>query len=74
MTTDKQKATVHFCEQWLNVTFEGDINNFRQVNNFLSEYLEDAKLLYNEIPCVISLIARNSLNYIKHLDLLYVLP
>ena len=51
MTTDKQKATVHFCEQWLNVTFEGDINNFRQVNNFLSEYLEDAKLLYNEIAC-----------------------
>lgn len=51
MTTDKQKATVHFCEQWLNVTFEGDINNFRQVNNFLSEYLEEAKLLYNEIAC-----------------------
>ena len=51
MTTDKQKAAVHFCEQWLDVTFNGDINNFRQVNNFLSIYLEEAKLLYNEIKC-----------------------
>lgn len=29
MTTDKQKAAVHFCEKWLNVT---------QVSNFL--YME----------------------------------
>ena len=51
MTTNRQKAAVHFCEQWLNVTFEGDINNFRQVSNFLSIYLEKAKLLYTEIKC-----------------------
>ena len=49
MTTNKQKAAVHFCEQWLDVTFNGDINNFRQVSNFLSIYLEEAKSLYNEI-------------------------
>ena len=51
MTTGRQKATVHFCEQWLNITFNGDINNFQQVSNFLSEYLEDAKNLYEEVKC-----------------------
>ena len=51
MATDKQKAAVHFCEKWLNVTFNGDINNFQQVSNFLSEYLEEAKLTYEEIAC-----------------------
>ena len=51
MTTSRQKAAVHFCEQWLNVTFNGDINNFQQVSNFLLEYLEDAKNLYEEVKC-----------------------
>ena len=51
MTTNRQKAAVHFCEQWLDVTFNGNINNFQQVSNFLSTYLEEAKLLYNEIEC-----------------------
>jgi hypothetical protein len=51
MTTDKQKAAVYFCEKWLNVTYNGDINNFQQVSNFLSEYLEEAKLTYEEIAC-----------------------
>ena len=52
MTTGKQKAAVRFCEQWLNVTFNGDINNFNQVNTFLSNYLEEAKLLYDEIKWI----------------------
>ena len=51
MTTDKQKAAVHFCEQWLNVTFEGNINDFQQVSYFLSIYLDEAKSLYNEVKC-----------------------
>ena len=51
MTTGKQKAAVHFCEQWLDVTFEGDINNFKQVSYFLSIYLDDGKQLYDEIKC-----------------------
>ena len=51
MTTDRQKAAVHFCEQWLDVTFNGDINNFKQVSYFLSTYLDDAKQLYDEIRC-----------------------
>ena len=51
MTTDRQKAAVHFCEQWLHITFEGDINNFQQVNYFLSIYLDEAKSLCSEVSC-----------------------
>lgn len=51
MTTNRQKAAVHFCEQWLHVTFEGDINDFQQVSHFLSIYLDEAKSLYNEVSC-----------------------
>lgn len=51
MTTNRQKAAVHFCEQWLNVTFEGNINDFQQVSYFLSIYLDEAKSLYNEVKC-----------------------
>ena len=51
MTTDRQKAAIHFCEQWLNITFEGNINDRRQVSVFLGEYLQEAKNLYDEIRC-----------------------
>lgn len=50
-TQHKQEAALYFCEKWLNVTFNGDINNFQQVSNFLSEYLEEAKLTYEETAC-----------------------
>ena len=49
MTTNKQKAAVHFCEQWLNIVFEGDIEDKYQVSTFLEEYLQEAKDIYNEI-------------------------
>lgn len=51
MTTDRQKSAVHFCEEWLHITFEGDIDNRFQVSNFLSEYLDEAKMTYEEIRC-----------------------
>lgn len=51
MTTNKQRAAVHFCERWLNVTFEGNINDFQQVSYFLSIYLDEAKSLYDEVRC-----------------------
>lgn len=51
MTTDRQKASVHFCEQWLNITFNGDIEDRYQVSIFLGEYLQEAKDLYNELRC-----------------------
>ena len=51
MTTDRQKASVHFCEQCLNITFNGDIEDRYQVSIFLGEYLQEAKDLYNELRC-----------------------
>jgi hypothetical protein len=45
MTTDRQKAAVNFCEEWLHIKFEGDINNFQEVSNFLSIYLDEAKIV-----------------------------
>ena len=51
MTTDKQKAAVEFCEQWLDITFKGNIEDKHQVSIFLSEYLQEAKDLYDEIRC-----------------------
>ena len=51
MTTKRQRAAVHFCEQWLNITFEGNIEDKYQVSIFLGEYLQDAKNLYNEVRC-----------------------
>lgn len=51
MTTKRQKAAVYFCETWLNIEFKGDINNFKQVSDFLGEYLEDAKYTAMEIEC-----------------------
>ena len=44
--TERQKKAVVFIEEILDVDFEGDINNYRQVSDFLNEYLEDAKELY----------------------------
>ena len=51
ISTDRQKAAVHFCEEWLNIIFEGDIENKYQVSLFLQEYLQDAKNLYDEVKC-----------------------
>lgn len=48
MTTKRQKEAVHFCEEWLDISFEGDINNFNQVSNFLSMYLDSAKSTFND--------------------------
>ena len=43
--TERQKKAIVFIEEILDVDFEGDINNYRQVSDFLSKYLEDAKEL-----------------------------
>lgn len=41
--TDKQKRAVYFVETWLKVKFNGNINNFYDVSNFLNNYLNEAK-------------------------------
>lgn len=51
MVTDRQKNAVHFCEEWLHISFEGNINSKQDVSDFLSEYLDEAKYLYMEIRC-----------------------
>lgn len=51
MVTDRQKNEVHFCEEWLNISFEGDINSKQDVNDFLSEYFDEAEYLYMELKC-----------------------
>jgi len=49
--TSRQIAAVHFCEQWLHISFEGDIEDRQQISAFLSEHLDDAKNLYEEAAC-----------------------
>ena len=61
MTTQRQKFAVCFCEHWLNVPFEGDLDNFEQVSEYLSMYLEDAKWTAEELACEYSA-------YIDNLD------
>jgi phage/plasmid-associated DNA primase len=59
--TERQKKAVVFIEEILDIDFEGDINNYRQVSNFLNEYLEDAKELY----------AYNNSIILENCDILY---
>lgn len=51
MTTPKQKAAVAFCEKMLDVEFTDNIEDKFQVLEFLSEYLQEAKDLYDELVC-----------------------
>lgn len=48
-TTPKQIAAVNFCCEILHVEFTGNIENRKEVSLFLSEYLDDAKNLFEEI-------------------------
>lgn len=51
MTTPRQKAAIKFCEKWLDIEFTGNIDDKFQVSEFLSEYLQEAKDLYDELVC-----------------------
>ena len=59
--TERQKKAVVFIEEILDIDFKGDINNYRQVSDFLSEYLENAKELY----------AYNNSIILENCDILY---
>lgn len=50
-STAKQQAAVRYCEEWLCIEFDGDINNFNDCSLFLSIYLEDAKQAALELSC-----------------------
>ena len=47
-STERQKSAVKFVEEWLDITFTGNINSFCEVSDFLSEYLDEAKQMYDE--------------------------
>ena len=49
MTTKRQRAEVRYCENMLDIKFNGDINNFNQVSSFLNQYLEEAKIREEDI-------------------------
>lgn len=49
MTTKRQRAAVRYCENMLDIKFNGDINNFNQVSSFLNQYLEEAKIREEDI-------------------------
>lgn len=42
-STEKQRKAILFIEKWCHVTFEGDINDFYEVSDFLADYLDTAK-------------------------------
>lgn len=50
-STEKQKKAIKFCEEWCNIKFTGNINNYNEVSNFLEEFLDEAKIAYEEIKC-----------------------
>lgn len=49
MTTKRQRDAVRYCENMLDIKFNGDINNFNQVSSFLNQYLEEAKIREEDI-------------------------
>lgn len=50
-STKRQQAAVRYCEQWLYIEFDGDINSFEDCSLFLSIYLEEAKQTEMELSC-----------------------
>ena len=34
-STEKQREDIKYCEQWLNIEFEGNINSFDDCSQFL---------------------------------------
>lgn len=43
MTTQKQKNAISFCNEMLSEKFTGDIDNFKEVSNYLALHLDEAK-------------------------------
>lgn len=43
--TDRMLRAVNLCEQFLHIEFEGNRDNFKEVSDFLSKYLDEAKAI-----------------------------
>lgn len=46
--TDRMRRAMNLCEQCLHVKFEGNRDSFSEVSTFLSEYLDDAKAVWED--------------------------
>ena len=46
--TKSQVRAVHFCEMVLDIKFEGNIHNLYDIEEFLDNYLEDAKIIMED--------------------------
>ena len=50
-STKKQQAAVRYCERWLHIKFDGNINSFNDCSYFLKVYLDEAKQAKIELTC-----------------------
>lgn len=47
-STNKQKKAIQFVEKTLDITFDGNLNDFYECSDFLSDYLEEALEVIND--------------------------
>lgn len=50
-STKRQQSAVRYCEQWLCIKFDGNINSFNDCFYFLKVYLDEAKQTEMELTC-----------------------
>lgn len=50
-STNRQQKAVRYCEHWLVIEFEGNIDDFYDCSLFLRNYLDDAKQTERELYC-----------------------
>lgn len=50
-STERQQAAVRYCEQWLCIEFDGNIDSFNDCSHFLKIYLDEAKQTERELGC-----------------------
>ena len=50
-STERQRAAVRYCEQWLRIEFDGNIDSFNDCSHFLKIYLNEAKQTEIELSC-----------------------
>lgn len=51
MATDYQMSQIHLIVDYLDVPFEGDIENSEEVEQFIDLYFDDAAAMYEELRC-----------------------
>lgn len=49
--TPKQKSAIEFCQDMDFPEFTGNLDSFYDCSSYLSEYLEQAKSIYQELSC-----------------------